>query len=144
MKGKSYLCLIYLKLTRPKKPLQKDKLSSFESSTILLRTKSRKSGLKTKKEIAKMKKDYEVLMQKEKVDNEVKLTKFRNSYTQKMKEETERFDRTLNELKETQTARLAETQMNNEQVIASQEEKHREYLEKARQRFEEEKAKIEA
>ena len=50
----------------------------------------------------------------------------------------------MTDLKASNTDRLQELQMSNEQQVASQEAKHREYLEKARQKFEEEKAKLDA
>lgn len=99
---------------------------------------------KNEKEITKVKKDYDVQLNKEKNDADIKLTKVRNSYSNRIEQETKRFEKLMSDLKQSQTDRLAEMQMSNEQQINGQELKHREYLEKARQKFEEEKAKIEA
>ncbi len=49
----------------------------------------------------------------------------------------------MSDLKQSQGDRISQAQMSNEQQIANLELKQREYLEKARQKFEEEKAKLE-
>ena len=50
----------------------------------------------------------------------------------------------LEDLKTEHHQRMEENKLNNEQVIAKQENKLKEYLDNAREKYEEEKAKLEA
>lgn len=99
---------------------------------------------KNEKEITKVKKDYEVQVSREKNEAEVKLAKVRESYNKKINEETKRYEKLMNDLKLSQTDRMSEKQQSNEVALATQETKFRESLEKVRQDYEEEKAKLEA
>lgn len=96
------------------------------------------------KQVDKLKKDYEVQFSQVKSENETKLTKIRNSWDKKIEEENKRYERLLTDLKTNQADKFNENLINNEQQIAQQEAKHTEYLEKARLKFEEEKAKLDA
>ncbi len=99
---------------------------------------------KNEKELNKTKKDYEVVIAKEKNENEIKLNKLRTAYNARIKDETQRYEKLLVDLKENGADRMNETKISQEGQIANQELKHKEYLEKARRKFEDEKAKLES
>ena len=96
------------------------------------------------KQVDKLKKDYDVQFSRVKSENETKLIKLRNTWDKKIAEENNRYEKLFTDLKASQSDKLSTNQLNNDQQIAKQDAKHQEYLDKARLKFEEEKAKLEA
>ena len=96
------------------------------------------------KEIARVKKDYDKIIKTEANEGEGKLIKVRTSYNKRIKEETDRYEKLLADLKTSQEAKVSEMKVSQDDLVQREEMKHKEYLESARQRFEEEKAKLES
>ncbi len=95
------------------------------------------------KEIDKIRSDYEVSVSQTKSESETKLAKLRHNWDIKIADENKRYEKLLTDLKTDHGATAVEIQVSNEDAIARQGAKHQEYLERARLKFEEEKAKLE-
>ena len=96
------------------------------------------------KKIDRVKKEFEKMVKTETHQGQDKINKVRSSYNKKIKEETDRYDKLLSDLKTSQEAKVTEMKTSQDELVQREEIKHREYLESARQRFEDEKAKLES
>ncbi len=116
-------------------------LRRLEESNKKVITKAReeKDGL-----AEKLQKDYEVQINADKSEYETKLTKMRQSYAKRLTEESAKFESSLQDLKQAQDGRVAELRENQEREVARLQDSHKDYMDKAKLRFEEEKAKVES
>ena len=72
------------------------------------------------------------------------MNKLRTNWDKKINEENKRYEKLLTDIKTDHGENTNELQISNEDQIAKQNAKHVDYLDKARLKFEEEKAKLEA
>jgi DNA anti-recombination protein RmuC len=113
-----------------------------------LEEKNQKLLTKTKEatdaQSQRIEKDFEIQMNAEKSDYDKKLTDIRQKHTKRLTEENAKFEASLQDLKQAQESRLAEIRGNNEAEVQRTLDDHKEYMERARLRFEEQKKKAEA
>jgi len=89
----------------------------------------------------RLEKEYESQFAQEKVKLETKLNEIREKYSQRIREEKQKFEDELVELKKTQGGRLSEINETNQRQLETTVAQQKNFLDMAKLRFEEEKAK---
>ena len=102
-----------------------------------------KLAMKGEKDIVTLRKDYDSKFSIEKQNLEKKLKEIRTLNEQRIKEENYRYETELKELKQSHEQQMAELKTSYRKHTESVQLEQKEYLENARTKFEEKKAKIE-
>lgn len=118
----------------------------FEVRKIKRDMRSQIDDLKTTSEatISRIKKDYDKKALDEQNRLEVQLINIRKKNNNMIKDENDRFTRMIEEIKANHETKLSEMEVSHGKEIEKRETEHTEYLENARQKFEAEKARLEA
>lgn len=123
-----------------------DNRHHFEMKKIRRGMKDEIDKLKKKSEstVTDLKKDYDRKILQEQTQLETKLIDIRRRNKDIVKTEEEKFAKTVEEMKLTHKQKLTELEIAQDKEVERQQTEYANYLETAEQKFESEKAKIEA
>lgn len=94
--------------------------------------------------VARLQKNYDKKEFQEKAELEAQLREIRTKNEQLLAKEEKRYEKMREEMVLTHKQQLEELKVSQEKEIANQQEKHRDYMDTARQKFETEKMKYES
>lgn len=93
-------------------------------------------------DLVKTTKEFEKNVEDEKNSTIRKLNEFRVTYAERKREENERLEKELRDLKKAHQDQVSELKITHEKEIENMGRSHREYLENATRKFDAEKAKV--
>lgn len=109
-----------------------------------MRDKIDKLSDKSKATVTKIQKDYDKEILNEKNKLEAQLIQVRKKNKEIVENENLRFSKMVEELKTSHETKIAELQISHDKEIEKRENDHKDYLDTAQQKFENEKNKLEA